>query len=57
MTLRFGYLCPFRLMGRRQGQGKGRTRMRYRDRYCTVPKMPRMTAMMCRKLARMGAHW
>lgn len=33
------------------------TRMRYRERYCTVPKMPRMTAMMCRKLARIGAHW
>lgn len=42
------------------GLGRGRvshTRMRYRERYCTVPKMPRITAMMCRKLARIGAHW
>lgn len=31
--------------------------MRYLDLYWMVPKMPRMTAMMCKKLARMGAHW
>lgn len=42
--------------GEKKGQ-VGHTRMRYRERYCTVPKMPRMTAMMCRKLARIGAHW
>lgn len=33
------------------------TMMRYLDLYWMVPKMPRMTAMMCKKLARMGAHW
>lgn len=32
------------------------TMMRYLDLYWMVPKMPRMTAMMCKKLARMGAH-
>lgn len=43
--------------GLAEEESMSHTRMRYRERYCTVPKMPRMTAMMCRKLARIGAHW
>lgn len=31
--------------------------MRYLDLYWIVPKIPKITAMMCKKFARMGAHW